>query len=69
MEGDALLAVVYVEVVCDHVLARNDAVAVTLNSDVAKDVVVILVARKDESRGVAGIVQKLLAEDGIDLDI
>ena len=65
VEGDALLTVMYVEVVGDHVFTRDDAIAVALNSDVAKDVIIILVARKDEPCGVAGIVQKLLAKDGI----
>ena len=65
VEGDALLAVVYIEIVGNNVLARDKTVAVALNSDVANDVVVVLIAREDESRGVAGIVQKLLAEDGI----
>jgi hypothetical protein len=65
VECDAFLAVVNVEIVCNHVLTRNKTIAVALNSYVSQYVVIVLIARKDESCSVAGIVQKLLAKDGI----
>ena len=65
VEGDALLAVVDVEVVGDHVLAEHEAVAEALRGDVVQNVVVVLVVRHDQPRDVAGIVEQFLFEFGV----
>lgn len=55
MEGDALLAVMHIQVIRHHVLAQHEAVAEALRRQIVEDVVVVLIAGSDETRRVAGI--------------
>ena len=65
MECDAFFAVVNVKVICDNVFTKNKTIAKALYRYVAKNVIVVLISRRDQPGGVAGIGLEFLAEYGI----
>ena len=62
VEGDAVLAVVDIEIVGDHMLPEHESVLKALYGDIAQDIVIVLVARHHQSHRVAGIFTELLFE-------
>ena len=65
VEGNAVLAVVDIEIVGHHVLAENKTVFEALRGDISHHVVVILVARHHQTHRVAGIFQQFLFQHRI----
>ena len=61
VEDNALLTVMYIEVICYDVLTEHKAVLEALNGGVSDNDVVILVGRGDKACGVAGIFEKLFS--------
>ena len=65
MEDNGFLTIVGVQELGNHMLAEYKTVFKALYSNIAQNIVVILVSGGHEAEGVAGIFLKLLVQEGI----
>ena len=65
VEGDALLAVVDIEVIRNNVLAHYKAVFKALYRNVAQLIIIVLILRGNKSCNVAGVGLKLFTVEGV----
>ena len=61
VEDDGLFAVVHVKIIRHHMFAEHEAVAEPLSRHVPEHIVVVLVARGDQARGMARIRQQMFS--------